>query len=256
MKKLVLSLGALLVTGALSVNVANAGNVLFYSGHGGLNEGHNQWQGVIAGDGGVIDYNADASLPSLAGYTLLVISTPGWQDPGAFFSAAEIDAINAFLLDGAHKVVGIGEWDGFYGAGQAVFIDLIAQIGGGTGIAFIPGAYDCNCFSYNCQSGLGSSPLVDGLTHVCKACTAIFDEGLGGAVAFPVDAPNDPFIVDNGEDIPCIVGIGDSNVLSDGCGHLTDADTAEFARRLYTITCAGDPVATETRTWGQIKSRF
>lgn len=256
MKKIALSLGALLVTGALSVNVANAGNVLFYSGHGGLNEGHNQWQTVIAGDGGVIDYNSDAALPSLAGYSLLVISVPGWLDPGAFFSAAEIGAINTFLLDASHKVVAIGEHEAFYGAGQAVFIDLVSQIGGGTGIAFIPGVIDCGCFAYNCAGTLGASPLVAGLTHVCRACTGIFNEGSGGAVAFPVETPNDPYIVDNGTNVPCIVGIGDSNVLSDGCGHLTDADTAEFARRLFTITCAGDPVATTVESWGRIKSRF
>jgi hypothetical protein len=256
MKKFSLMLGALLMAGALVAAPASAGDSLFYYGHGGLNEGHAQWGAIIAGEGGSLDFNNAATLPSLAGYTLVAISTPGWQDPGAFFSVAEKDALNAFLADGAHKVVLIGEWDGFYGAGQAVLIDLVNSIGGGTGIAFIPGAYDCGCFSYNCDGALGASPLVTGLTHVCRACTAIWNPGSGGSVAFTVESPANPWVVDNGTNIPCIVCIGDSNTLSDSCGHLTDADTAEFARRLYTITCAGEPVPTESTTWGQLKGLY
>ena len=48
----------------------------------------------------------------------------------------------------------------------------------------------------------------------------------------------------NGTDIPCIVGIGDGNVINDLCGHIApvggDADSMEFHRRLYNITCAGE----------------
>lgn len=252
MKKLAIALAGLLIAGG---GVANAGDTLFYTGHGGLNEGHATLAAIVAGEGGSVDLSNAAVLPSLAGYRLVIISTPGWLEPANFFSAAEINALNAFLADAAHKVVCIGEWDGFYGPGQAVLIDLISQIGGGTGIQFIPGVFDGGCFAYNCDGALGVSPLVAGLSQVCRAATAIWNPGSGGSVAFPVESAS-PWIVDNGTNVPCIVGIGDSNTLSDPCGHLGHADTAEFARRLYTITCAGDPVPTEESTWGVIKNSY
>jgi len=235
---------------------AHAGNVLFYYGHGGLNEGHTQLAALIATEGGSMDFSNAAALPSLAGYRLVFISVPGLNSPLAFFSAAEKAALITYLSDGANKVVAIGEWDGFYGSGQAVLIDLVNAIGGGTGIAFNPGVYDRGCFAYSCAGALGVSPLVAGSAHVCKAATATWNPGTGGSVAFPVEAPSLPWVVDNGTNVPCIVGIGDSNTLSDSCNHLSDADTREFARRLYTIRCSGAPVEGKRSTWGEVKSIY
>jgi len=235
--------------------VAFAGDVLFYSGHSGLDEGHSQFASIVAGAGGSIDFDASATLPSLDGYEVVFISLPGFSNPEDLFGPSEVDALNAFLGDPGHRVVLIGEWDGFYWAGIGVLMDLLAQIGGGTGIQFLPGLFDSGCYSYNCDGALGASPLVDGLSQVCRAATAIWNPGSGGSVAFPVESAS-PWIVDNGTNVPCIVGIGDSNTLSDPCGHLGDLDTAEFARRLYTITCAGDPIPTEESTWGVIKNSY
>lgn len=255
MKKFAKMLGALLLAGAVVVPAVQAGDVLFYYGHGGINEGHAQFSGLIAGEGGTLDLNNNATLPTLvgSGYTLVLISVPGFGDPNAYFSNTEKQDIIDWLTDESHKIVLIGEWDGFYGQGQQVLIDLVNAIGGGTGIDFIPGVFDSGCFAYDCGGTLGSDPLVDGLGHVCKAATAVWDEGAGAAIAFPYENTADPWVVGNGTVLPCIVGIGDSNTLSDGCGHLSDADTAEFARRLYTITCGGNPVPTETTTWGGLK---
>lgn len=256
MNRIMRILSAALVAGCLTAGSGHAGDVLFYYGHGGLDEGHTTFSALIAAEGGSVDFNNNVTLPSLAGYRLVLISVPGWADPGAFFSAAEKAALNLFLADPNHKVVAIGEWDGFYGIGQAVLIDLVSAIGGGTGIAFEPGVFDGGCFAYSCAGALGASPLVSGLTHVCKAATATWIPGTGGSVAFTVDAPTKPWVVDNGTDVPCIVAIGDSNTLSDGCGHLSDADTEEFARRLYTIRCSGDPVQVESSTWGGLKAIY
>jgi hypothetical protein len=256
MHRIIRVLAAALVAGSFAAGAGHAGDVLFYYGHGGIDEGHADFSAIIAAEGGSVDFSSAATLPSLAGYRLVLISVPGHFDDTAFFSAAEKFALNAFLADANHKVVLIGEWDGFYGPGQDVLIDLAAAIGGGTGIAFIPGVYDSGCYAYGCGGALGVSPLVSGLGHLCKAATAIWDPGTGGSVAFPVEAPDDPWVVDNGTDVPCIVGIGDSNTLSDGCGHLADADTEEFARRLYTIRCSGEPVQAESATWGRVKSTY
>lgn len=256
MKRMIRILVAVAVAGAFAAGPARAGDVLFYSGHAGLDEGHTQFAALIAGEGGSVDFSSAAVLPGLGGYRLVLISVPGYGDPAAFFSAAEKAALVAFLADGNHKVVCIGEWDGFYGAGQAVMVDLIAAIGGGTGISFLPNVFDSGCNAYGCGGTLGASPLVAGLGHVCKAATSTWNPGAGGSVAFPVEAPNSPWIVDNGTNIPCIVGIGDSNTLSDGCNHLTDADTREFARRLYTLQCSGDPVKAEATTWGSMKAIY
>jgi hypothetical protein len=236
-------------------------DTLFYYGHAGLNEGHNQLAALYAanGCGGQFVVNNAATLPTLlnSSYNLVFISVPGLGNPGDFFSATEkqdiLDWLNA---SGNHRLVLIGEWDGFYGQGQAVLIDLINDIGVG-GMAFIPGVYDSGCFAYNCANcSLGTDPLVAGLDHVCKAATSVWNEGGGAAVAFPTENCNDPWVISNGSDVPCIVGIGDSNTLSDGCGHLTDADTAEFALRLCTINCAGEPTAVEPGTWGKIKATY
>jgi hypothetical protein len=259
MKKLAKMLGALLLAGVLVAPAAQAGDVLFYYGHAGINEGHTEFISLISGEGGTVDQNNDATLPTLVGsdYTLALISVPGWGDPNAYFSATEKQDIIDWLVNEAHKLVLIGEWDGFYGQGQQVLIDLVNAVGGGTGIDFIPGVYDSGCFAYECGGTLTSDPLVDGLDHVCKAATAIWDPGNGAAVAFPYESTIDPWVVSNGTVETCIVGIGDSNTLSDGCSHINgDADTAEFARRLYTITCGGNPVPTESTTWGALKANY
>ncbi len=236
--------------------VAFAGDVLFYSGHSGLDEGHSQFASIVAGAGGSIDFDASATLPSLDGYEVVFISLPGFSNPEDLFGPSEVDALNAFLGDPGHRVVLIGEWDGFYWAGIGVLMDLLAQIGGGTGIQFLPGLFDSGCYSYNCDGALGASPLVDGLSHVCRADTAVWDEGTATPVAFPIDSPSDPWIVAHETAGPCLVGLGDSNTLSDGCGHPLDPDTAEFARRLYLLDCEGDPTPVESVTWGSLKRRF
>lgn len=257
MKNLVKALGILLVAGALAAPAAQADTLFFY-GHSGLNEGHSQLASLYRteGCGGTWVEDNGAVLPDLTGYNLVFISVPGLFNPGDFFSAAEKAALTTWLnASGAHRLVLIGEWDGFYGAGQAVLIDLVNSIGVG-GMAFIPGVYDSGCFAYNCDGTLGTDPLVQGLSHVCKAATAVWNPGGGAAVAYPFENPSQPWVISNGTNIPCIVGIGDSNTLSDGCSHLGDADTATFALRLCQIDCAGNPVPTQETSWGVLKSIY
>jgi hypothetical protein len=253
MRKLLLSVSALLLVGGAFAVPAQA-DTLFYFGHAGLNEGHTQLAQLYAMNqcGGQFVLNSDATLPVLATYNLVFISVPGLGDPNAFFSAAEKAALQAFLLSNQHRLVLIGEWDGFYGQGQQVLIDLINSIGVG-GMAFIPGVFDSGCGA--CGGTLGTDPLVLGLNHVCHAATAVWNEGGGTAVAFPNENPNDPWVIANGTNVPCIVGIGDSNVLSDNCAHLNDADTRTFALRLCTLNCEGE-VPVEAGTWGGIKGIY
>ncbi|MBD3337429.1 MAG: hypothetical protein GF355_18095 [Candidatus Eisenbacteria bacterium] len=258
MKKLAIIAGALVLAGAFTVPAS--ADTLFYFGHGGLNEGHTQLAALYAQNdcGGQFVLNSDATLPTLMGsdYNLVFISVPGLLSPTAYFSAAEKQDISDWLNDsGLHRLVLIGEWVDFYGDGSQVLIDLINDIGVG-GMAFLPGGFDLGCYAYNCDGNLGVDPLVDGLDHVCKAATSVWDEGGGAPVAYPFENPNDPWVISNGTDIPCLVALGDSNTLSDGCDHLSDPDTAEFALRLCTINCSGDPVATESSTWGRIKSVY
>ena len=252
MKKITVLLGALAIAGTLAVP-ATAGDVLFDHGHGGLNEGHTTLAGIYNGLGANFVVDAGATLPGdLSPYQLIFISVPGWQNSNDYFSAAEKAQLNAFLTDAANRVVLIGEWDGFYGDGQQVLEDLAAALGGV--LSFSPGVYDSGCYAYNCDASNTDDPIVDGLSGLCKAATAAWD--LGTPVSYPVENPDLPWVVSNGTDLPCIIGIGDSNTLSDPCDHLSDADTYEFARRLYLINCAGDPTATESKTWGAVKADF
>jgi hypothetical protein len=255
MNKLLLHASALLLVGGAFAVPAQA-DTLFYHGHSGLNEGHTQLAALYAQNqcGGDFVFNSDPLLPDLGGYNLVFISVPGFSNPNAFFSDAEKTAITTWLQSTQHRIVLIGEWDGFYGEGQQVLIDLINDIGVG-GMAFIPGSFDSGCSAYSCDGTLGVDPLVTGLDHVCKAATAVWNEGGGAAVAWPFENGSDPWVISNGTNIPCIVGIGDSNTLSDGCNHLADGDTAAFALRLCTINCEG-VVPVDTSTWGGIKAVY
>lgn len=238
MKKLILTLGCL----TLLTSGAFAGDVLWYFGHNGFDgEGHADIQALLEGAGAVFDVVGSGPLPPLAGYTLVFINTPGFFDASDFFSAAEKAALASWLTVGSHRVVMVGEWDGFY-AGQAVMEDLLAAIG--NPIVYEPGAWDAGCA--HCSGPLGvADPLTAGLDHVCYAYTATWVDGIGAPLAYPesTNAPG-PYIVSNGTEIPCIVGLGDGNIVNDLCGHLNagggDADSREFIRRLYTITCGGE----------------
>jgi hypothetical protein len=254
MKKFVLFAGALVCAAALTMPAG--ADVLFYFGHGGINEGHTGLATLYRDSGcdDVFILNSDPVLPALDTYNLVFISVPGFSDPGAYFTAAEKTALTSWLAaSGLHRLVLIGEWVDFYGPGADVLVDLINDVGVG-GMTFLPGGFDLGCNAYACDGNLGVDPLVDGLDHVCKAATSVWNPGGGAAVAYPFENPNDPWVISNGTDQPCIVALGDSNTLSDSCGHLSDPDTREFALRLCTINCAGDPVPTKNSTWGQIKA--
>lgn len=254
MKKFSALLGALAIAGILAMPAAAADDVLFYYGHGGLNEGHSNLGAIYTGLGANFVEDAGATIPAdLSAYRLIFISVPGWLDPNAYFSATETAALNAFLADGAHRIVLIGEWDGFYGQGQQVLEQLAADLGGV--LSFSPGVFDQNCFAYDCAATNTTDPLVNGLSGLCKAATSVWD--LGTAVSYPVENTSMPWVVSNGTDVPCICGIGDSNTLSDSCGHLlSNANTIEFASRLYLVTCAGDPTPTVRTTWGNVKATY
>jgi hypothetical protein len=238
MKKILIA-AALIATLATS---AQAGDVLWYLGHAGNDEGHADIVALLSAEGAVVDVVSSDPLPDLSSYTLVFLSLPGFFDAGAFFSADEKARINSWLAVGSHRIVPIGEWDGFY-AGQDVMEDLLAAIG--NPIVFVPGAWDASCG--HCAGPLGDpDPITAGLSHVCYAFTATWDPSFGVPLAYPEDpAAPGPYIVSNGTDVPCIVGIGDANITSDPCGYLSaaggDADTKTFHQRLYQITCAGEP---------------
>jgi len=239
MRKLIL-FGALVAM--LPAAAAQAGDVLWYYGHNGFDgEGHADVQALLEAEGAVFDVSSAAVLPALGGYSLVFIVMPGFYDPTDFFTAGEKASLAAWLSVGSHRVVMVGEWDGFY-AGQDVMEDLLAAIG--NPIIYDPGAWDSGCS--HCSGPLGvADPLTAGLDHVCYAYTATWDPGVGAPLAYPENsAAPGPYIVSNGTEVPCIVGIGDGNVLNDLCNHIDaftgDADSREFARRLYTVTCGGE----------------
>ncbi len=220
---------------------AGAGDVLWFLGHSGYDEGHTNIQALLEAEGATFDVQLTAPLPSLDNYGLIFICLPGFTDPTDFFTADEKARLSSWLSLGSHRVVLLGEWDGFY-QGQAVMEDLLAAIG--NPIVFVPGAYDSGC--NHCGGPLGDpDPLTDGLDHVCYAFTGTWDPSYGVPLAYCEDssAPG-PWLVSNGTDIPCIVGIGDSNATTDLCpdhiGMSGDSDSMEFHRRLYNITCAGE----------------
>jgi hypothetical protein len=218
---------------------AFAGDVLWFYGHNGFDgEGHANAQALLEGEGAVVDLNGGAVLPDLSGYSLIFIVMPGFFNASDFFTADEKMRLGNWLAVGSHRVVMVGEWEGFYN-GQAVMEDLLAAIG--NPIVYVPGAWDALCD--HCSGPLGApDPLTAGLDHVCYAYTATWNPAVGTPLAYP-ENPNapGPYIVSNGTDIPCIVGIGDGNVVNDLCDHLqVDADSQEFIRRLYTVSCAGE----------------
>lgn len=245
MKKHTFLAAALALTALLStVPSARAGDVLWFTGHNGFDEGNTQIINLLqTTEGAVVDVVTTAPLPDLSGYSLAFVVMPGFSDPNDFFTADEKARLNTWLSVGSHRVVMVGDWDGFY-QGQAVMNDLLAAIG--NPIVFVPGAYDAGCG--HCNGPMGApDPLTAGLGHLCYGLTPTWDPTFGTPLAYPEDpnAPG-PWVVSNGTDIPCIVGIGDQNALTDPCGYMDisagDADSQTFARRLYTITCAGEPL--------------
>ena len=237
-------LSALCVVGlalGLGISTASAGDVLWFTGHSGYDEGHENIQQLLEGEGAVFDVVDAGSLPVLDDYVLIFICMPGFLDGTDFFSAAEKAALNDWLALGSHRVVLLGDWDGFYN-GQDVMEDLLAAIG--NPIVYNPGAWDSGCG--HCAGPLGDpDPLTDGLDHICYALTATWNPAFGVPLAYPEDsAAPGPYIVSNGTDVPCIVGIGDSNVTTDLCpshiGPAGDNDSIIFHRRLYNITCSGE----------------
>jgi hypothetical protein len=237
---LLLLAGVLIVLSSVSAP-AMAGDVLWFLGHSGFDEGHDDVVALLQGAGATVDVNSDPTLPALTGYTLAFIVMPGFTNPADFFTAAEKTALSNWLQTASHRVVMVGDWDGFY-QGQAVMNDLLAAIG--NPIVFVPGAWDSGCG--HCAGPLGDpDPLTAGLNHVCYALTPTWDPTYGKPLAFPESpgAPG-PWLVTNNTLIPCIVGVGDSNALTDLCHPLAvsgDADSRTFATRLYTVTCAGEP---------------
>lgn len=212
-----------------------AGEILFYYGHGGLNEGHSQLTALYASQDSLLVQNNDLALPDLAPYHLVFISVPGLSAPTAFFSADEKHRMNAWLQNSAHRLVLIAESSDLYGEGAAVLDDLAVSLGGSVSLA--QGDFDYGCLAYECAATNTDDPLAQGLSGLCKNGTATWDAG--SPVSYPVEAPARPWVVSSGMNGPCICGLGDSHTLSDPCGHLSDQNTAEFARRLLLANCAG-----------------
>lgn len=236
---------------------AVAGDVLWYTGHSGHDEGHTDVVALLTAEGAVVDVSSAPTLPSLIGYRLVFIVMPGFFNSGDFFTAAEKGSLNIWLTDNRHRIVLVGDWDRFYG-GQAVMNDLLAAIG--NPIRFTPGAFNSGCG--HCAGPMGlPDPITTGLGHVCYGLTPTWDPALGVPLAYPEDpsAPG-PWIVSNGTLTPCTIGIGDQNALTDPCGYLRasagDPDTKEFTRRLYHVDCAGRPVDVTRSTWGRVKSIY
>jgi hypothetical protein len=229
---------------ALTVSLASgarAGDILWFLGHSGYDEGHTQIEALLNGISGGVDVSNGPLLPVLDQYSLIFIVMPGFFNAGDFFTGPEKDQLNDWLALGSHRVVMVGDWDGFY-QGQDVMNDLLAAIG--NPIVFDPGAFDSSCG--HCNGPMGDpDPLTAGLGHICYAFTPTWDPAFGVPLAYPEDpAAPGPWIVSNGTDIPCIVGIGDQNAITDPCGYVNpgggDADTKTFVERLYQITCAGE----------------
>jgi hypothetical protein len=237
MKKL---LFALMLLACLAPR-ARAGDILWFLGHNGNDEGHVNVVALLNAISGGVDVHNGPLLPALDQYSLVFIVMPGFFDPSDFFTADEKNRLNAWLTLGSHRVVMVGDWDLFY-QGQDVMNDLLAAIG--NPIVFDPGAYDSGCG--HCNGPMGDpDPLTNGLDHICYGLTPTWDPAFGVPLAYPEDptAPG-PWVVSNGTDIPCIVGIGDQNAITDPCGYTNpgggDADTKTFVERLYQITCAGE----------------
>lgn len=233
---------------------ASAGDVLWYLGHSGHDEGHTQIVNLLATQGATVDVSSAYPIPILNPYRLVFIVMPGFFNPIDYFDAVEKARINAWLVDPNHRIVMVGDWDGFY-QGQDVMNDLLAAIG--NPIVFDPGAYDSGCD--HCAGPLGApDPLTAGLAHVCYAFTPTWDPAFGVPLAYPESAAPGPYLVSNGTDVPCITGIGDSNIITDLCSPLDggDPDSETFAKRLYTIQCTGDPVQNESSSWGRVKSIY
>jgi hypothetical protein len=246
----------LLVALALSaacVGPAAAGDVMWYLGHSGYDEGHSQVDAFLTTQGATMDVVSTTPMPTLAGYRLLFVLMPGFFNGADFFTGPEKAMLATWLTDANHRVVMVGDWDQFY-HGQAVMNDLLAAIG--NPIIFAPGAYDIGCG--HCAGAMGSpDPTTAGLGHICYGLTPTWDPAHGVPLAYPESPAPGPWVVSNGTDTPCIVGIGDQNAITDPCGYMvSDANTKEFVKRLYTIQCSGKPVETNHSTWGRVKSMY
>jgi hypothetical protein len=106
-----------LLTFALSLAVlctpsAFAGDVLWFLGRSGADEGHVQVVNLLQNEeGAIVDVVGTTPLPTLDGYTLIFIVMPGFTNPSDFFSADEKARLNTWLLDPTHRVVMVGDWD-------------------------------------------------------------------------------------------------------------------------------------------------
>jgi len=222
-------------------NVQASGDVLWFSGHSGFDsDGHEDLRVLLEAEGANFQANNMLTLPLLHSYSLIFLMMPGAFDENAFFSTDEKSRLNEWLSVESHRLVLIGEFLGYY-PGYRVMEDLFRSIG--NPITFVDGVWDAGCL--RCRSIVGQSdPLTTGLNHVCYAYCGVWDPSFGVPLVYPEDrtAPG-PFIISNGTDIPCIIGISDSNSTTDLCGQLGssgDTNTKNFHRRLYNLTCSGE----------------
>ena len=180
----------------------------------------------------------------LSAYRLIFISVPGFLDPNNYFTAGETANLNAFLADGAHRIVLIGEWDGSTARGSRCSRQLAADLGGV--LLVLPGRSSTSSASPTIarprtppipgrwidrpvQGGdLGVGPWNGGFLSGREPGHAV-----GGQQRdrYPVHS----------------AGSGTSNTLSDGCGHLGDANTLEIrqaplSRHVRRRAFADDPV--------------
>jgi hypothetical protein len=239
----VLALAAASYTMVLS-GPASAAGVLWYTGHSGYDEGHSNVSGILEAEGATVEPSDAPVLPNLDSYALVFVVLPGFSNPDDLFSAEEKARLAAWVGTRYHRLVLVADWSGFY-QGGAVLEDLLSGVG--RPLRFVPGGYDDGCG--HCGGALGAqTPLTFGLHHICYGMTATWDPSVGIGLAYPEDgsAPG-PCIAGDGGPVPAVIGIGDSNILTDACpspdGLSGDADSREFVRRLYRATEPGVPVA-------------
>lgn len=227
-------------------------DVLVYYGNSGNNIGFSQLVTFLDGLAPTVTLT-DVWPGNLAAYRLVFTSLAGHTNPSDLFTPAQVGDLNGLLASGGRLVV-IGDYSPF--TNNTVSNRLFVALGVNMSFDGTLNGPGCNA---NFASAITPDPITAGVASLEYAASSGVVLG-AGAISLVRTAVGGPTIVAVAQPAglplrPCfdVVAQGDVNILSDGCAAMSNVDTQNYVRNLY--TCA-QVTPVEPATWGSIKAFY